>query len=256
MDAFLGQEILLALMIMAAAGLAHGTFGFGFPMVATPMLALLTDVQTAILLTLFPTMAVNLWSLLRGGNLGASVGRFWPVAVWMLLGSVLGTLMLVALDPNPLRLLLALVIVVYLLNEQIKRLDWSWIRRHPQSAGAVAGLSGGLLGGTVNVGGPALMIYFLEMRVAPLVLIQAINLAFLLGKSTQAATFAVLGLLPWALVVLSFPLLAAALIGLRIGMLVQDRISAATYRGWLRGLLWGLAILLLAQFFRELNINA
>jgi uncharacterized protein len=252
LDAYSLNEILVALLVVTFAGAVHGTFGLGFPMVATPVLALLTDVQTAILLTLAPNIAVNLWSMLRGGNLGQSVGRFWYVAVWMLIGSAVGTLILVAMDPNPFRLLLALVILLYLMSDRLKRIDWSWIGRHPRASGSGAGLLGGLLGGTVNVGGPAVMIYFLEMRVPPLVLVQALNLSFLLGKSTQAATFGALGILTPALLLLSLPLGILALVGLRSGMWLRDRFSADAYRGWLRGLLWLLGGLLVVQFFRGL----
>jgi uncharacterized membrane protein YfcA len=209
-------------------------------------------IVSAILLTLAPNIAVNLWSMLRGGNLRESVGRFWPVAVWMLVGSAIGTLILVAMDPNPFRLLLAAVIVLYLMGDRLKRLDWSWIARHPHASGTGAGFLGGLLGGTVNVGGPALMIYFLELRVSPLVMVQAINLSFLLGKSTQAVTFGVLGVLTPALLLLSLPLGVMALIGLRSGMWLRDHFSADAYRGWLRGLLWFLGALLVLQFFRDL----
>jgi uncharacterized membrane protein YfcA len=252
LEAYLLNEILIALVVVTLAGLVHGTFGLGFPMVATPVLALLTDVQTAILLTLAPNVAVNLWSMLRGGNLGDSVGRFWHIAVWMLLGSALGTLILVAMDPNPFRLLLAAVILLYLTSDRLKRIDWGWIRSYPRASGSGAGFLGGLLGGTVNVGGPALMIYFLEMRVSPLVVVQAMNLAFLLGKSTQAVTFGMLGVLTPALLLLSLPLGILALAGLRSGMWLRDRFSVDAYRGWLRGLLWLLGGLLVVQFFRDL----
>ncbi|SEP86805.1 hypothetical protein SAMN05421693_10888 [Ectothiorhodospira magna] len=222
-------------------------------MIATPILALVTDVKTAILLTLAPNIAVNLWSLIRGGNWLDSVVRFWPVAGWMLVGSALGTLVLVAMDPNPFRLLLAATVVLYLLSDQIKRINWNWIGRHPKASGAGAGLLGGLLGGTVNVGGPVMMIYFLELRLAPVVLVQAINLCFLLGKGTQAVTFALLGMLGPNLLLLSLPLGITALIGLRGGMWLRERVAADTYRGWLKGLLWVLSILLVVQFLRALN---
>ncbi len=246
------EDILVALIVCLIAGLVHGAFGLGFPMVATPILALLTDVQTAILLTLAPNMAVNLWSLIRGGGWWQSVARYWPVALWMLAGSAVGTLILVALDPNPFRLLLAATVVLYLLSDHLKQVDWSWIRRHPGPSGVGSGLLGGILGGTVNVGGPVLMIYFLELRIAPLVLVQAINLCFLLGKTMQTLTFSVLGVLSAELLWLSLPLGMVALVGLRLGMGIRERVAADTYRGWLRALLWLLCGLLVVQFFRAL----
>jgi uncharacterized membrane protein YfcA len=48
--------------IIAVAGLAHGTLGFGFPTISTPVVALFTDIRTAILVTLFPNIVVNLIS--------------------------------------------------------------------------------------------------------------------------------------------------------------------------------------------------
>lgn len=249
---FGGEDILIALTVSLIAGLVHGAFGLGFPMVATPILALLTDVQTAILLTLAPNIAVNLWSLIRGGDWWESVVRYWPVALWMLAGSAVGTLILVALDPNPFRLLLAATVVLYLLSDRLKQVDWSWIRRHPEPSGIGAGFFGGVLGGTVNVGGPVLMIYFLELRIAPLVLVQAINLCFLLGKTMQTLTFSVLGVLNAELLWLSLPLGVVALVGLRLGMGIRERVVADTYRGWLRALLWLLCGLLVVQFFRAL----
>lgn len=47
------------------AGLIHGTLGLGFPMVATPILATMMDVRSAILITLLPTMAVNIASIIN-----------------------------------------------------------------------------------------------------------------------------------------------------------------------------------------------
>jgi uncharacterized protein len=248
LDAYTLTEILVVITVAVVAGLVHGIFGLGFPIIATPLLALVTDVKTAILLTLAPNIAVNVWSMLRGGNWGASLGRYWHVAVWMLAGSVLGTLLLVRLDANPFRLLLALTIVLYLLSDQIKRLDFSAIRRHPGPSGSVAGLGAGLLGGTVNVGGPLLMIYFLELRVAPLVVVQAMNLSFLFGKSAQAVTFGTLGMIGSSLLLLSVPVAMLALAGLRAGMWMRERVAADAYRSWLRGVLWVLSGMLVVQF--------
>ncbi|MFP4682066.1 MAG: TSUP family transporter, partial [Ectothiorhodospira sp.] len=140
----------------------------------------------------------------------------------------------------------------YLVSDRLQRVDWVWIRKHPAGSGAWAGFIGGVLGGTVNVGGPALMIYFLELRVPPLVLVQAINLCFLLGKTTQAVTFTALGFVGAPLLQTVPPLLIASLVGLRSGMWIRDRVDAPTYRVWLRGLLWLLCGLLVVQFLREL----
>ncbi|MEI6737736.1 MAG: sulfite exporter TauE/SafE family protein, partial [Pseudomonadota bacterium] len=45
--------------IALVAGLAHGVSGFGFPLISTPVVALFTDVRTAVILTLLPNIVVN-----------------------------------------------------------------------------------------------------------------------------------------------------------------------------------------------------
>jgi uncharacterized protein len=72
---------LVVAAVIVVAALAHGTMGFGFPIISTPVVAMMTDIKTAILVTLFPNIAVNLISVLRGGNWRRSIGKYWPVAV-------------------------------------------------------------------------------------------------------------------------------------------------------------------------------
>src|SRR5262245_63776195 len=92
------------------AGITQGALGFGFPTISTPALMLLTDVKTAIILNLLPNFTVNVISMLSGGNWSASLGRYWPVAVWVMIGSWLGASFLVISPQEPIRLLLAAII--------------------------------------------------------------------------------------------------------------------------------------------------
>lgn len=251
MEVLSTPALFAVLLVVAFAGVVHGSAGLGFPMIVTPVLALLTDVQTAILLTLVPNIAINLWSTVHGGNLGESVGRFWILVVWMLLGSAVGTWLLVSLEPNPFRLLLALVIIFYLVNEQRSFFTWNWIRQYPRSSGAGTGIAAGLLGGTVNVSGPLTLLYLKELRVSPMVLVQTLNLSFLAGKTTQTLAFVILGLFHSTLLWWSIPLGGVALLGLKLGLWIRSRISPERFMRWLRILLWILAGTLIFQFLKN-----
>ncbi len=58
--------LLIALIgVILFSALVHGTLGLGFPLVATPLLATMMDVRSAILVTLLPTMAVNIASIVN-----------------------------------------------------------------------------------------------------------------------------------------------------------------------------------------------
>ena len=79
------------IFIFSLAALIHGSIGFGFPMVATPLLALFTDIQTAIVLTFIPTLLVNLISIVSEGNILLAARRHLSLALFAMLGSAVGT---------------------------------------------------------------------------------------------------------------------------------------------------------------------
>ncbi len=104
---------LAAIGILLIAAFVHGAFGFGFPLVATPLLVLSMDMRTAVLLTLLPTIAINLVSIATERRWLEALRRFWPIPVFTMVGSLIGTRILLSVDPEPFRLLLALVLIVF-----------------------------------------------------------------------------------------------------------------------------------------------
>jgi uncharacterized protein len=242
----------LACGVMVLAGLVHGTIGLGFPLVATPLLALAMDVRAAILLTLLPTVAVNLASLLKGGKWGESIGRFWPLAAWALAGSVAGSRLLVVADPAPFKLLLAVLVLVYLGATRLGALDLPWVSRRLSLSMLVFGLAAGFAAGTTNVMVPILIVYALEVGLARTAMVQVFNLCFLAGKLSQIAVFGASGLLSTGLLLATAPLAALALVALFAGMRLSTRIPTDVYRLWVRRLLFALALVLLGQFASDM----
>jgi len=241
-------DLWAAAAVLAFAGTVHGTLGLGFPMTATPLLALFLDLRTAILLTLLPTVAVNIASILRGGRWRRSLGRYWPLAAYTGAGSVLGTSLLVYTDPEPYRLWLAAIILLYLNLDRLRGHAPRWVRRRRRLALAGFGLAAGLSVGTVNVMVPLLIILFLELDEPPRVMVQVFNLCFLAGKLAQIGTFMGADVFGAAAARVSLPLVVAGLTGLALGMALHDRIPTQTYRRLLRGVLWLVAGILLVQF--------
>jgi len=239
--------VFLPAAIIVLAALVHGTIGIGFPMVATPLLALVTDVPTAIVLLVLPTMVINLANIVSGGRWDRSIAVYWPLALYGMVGSFLGTQLLVAVSPEPFRPLLAGMLVVYLYADRLG-LHLAWIHRFPRLAMTVFGLAGGILAGTVNVMLPALIIFALEVRMPKTVMIQVFNFCFLFGKLTQGAVFVQAGLMTADVVSRSLVLAFLGLVVMLAGMRIRDRIPAEAYRRWLRLLLAVLAGLLLVQF--------
>ena len=232
---------------MLFAGIAQGALGFGVPAISTPILMLLTDVKTAIVLHLLPNFTVNLISIIRGGNWKASLGRYWPVALWVLAGSFLGASFLVLAPPEPIRILLAAAIFAYLFQSKLAHLDWSWLSRRHRLSAMIFGLSGGFFSGAVNQALPPLLIYFTLLGLELTVMTQILNLCFLGGKMVQAATLGAAGEIRLSQALANVPLMLTGVVGLYVGFAVQRRVKPETYKRVLRYVLFVLAIALLWQ---------
>ncbi len=238
----------LPFVVFSFAGLVHGTLGLGFPLVATPLLALTSDMREAILVTLLPTAVLNVASVLRGGNWGESVGRFWPLALWSVIGSAVGSRLLVTLDPRPFLLVLAALIGLYLLVSRADSLSLGWAQRSPRASMLVFGLLAGLSAGTTNVMVPILIIYTAEMGLDRTAMVQVFNLSFLCGKLAQIGVFAEAGEITGEVLVASLPLSIVALATLTAGARIRDRIPVETYRRAIRVVLAGLGLLLVGRY--------
>ena len=239
--------LLFLLVVIGTAALMHGSLGVGFPMLATPLLAMVTDVRCAMLIILLPTLVINLANIAHGGRWRESIGRYWPLAVYGAVGSAAGTRLLIVVDPAPFKLVLAGALLLYL-NIHRFGVRLGWVPTHPRAAMALFGTAAGILGGTVNVMLPALVIFALELRLATTASVQVFNLCFFVGKSTQAVVFAQAGLLTAPLLGATLPLALFALVALWVGMRLRDRIAADTYRAWLRRVLGAIALLLIVQY--------
>lgn len=241
--------ILMVVSVMLFAGLVHGTLGLGFPMVATPILAISFDVRTAILITLLPTVSVNLMSIWNSRESFDSVRRFLPLTGFTLIGGVIGAYILANTDPNPFRLVLAGLILLYLWNDHSARMSFGWMRNHAFAAMIIFGLLAGLSGGTTNVMVAILIIFFLSLEVPRKQMVPALNACFLVGKLSQIVVFSLLGLVSLNLLIETAPLALAAVLALMLGQTLRDKIALEIYRKILQLLLAVLAIVLIVQFF-------
>lgn len=241
--------ILFIVPVMLFSGYVHGALGLGFPMVATPIIAIFLDVKLAILITLLPTAAVNMASIYSNASLLSTIRKYKVLAVTSLLGAIGGAMVLTVSDASPFRLMLAALILLFLWIGHYRLLPREWCRANPVLALVLVGLFGGFSAGTTNVMVAILLIYFLSMEVARAEMVSAMNLCFLLGKLAQISIFYFAGLLSVSLVASTIPLALCAFAAMLYGQRMGKQIPQERYRQLLHLLLAALAVILIWQYF-------
>lgn len=234
--------------VIAFAGLVHGTLGLGFPIVATPLLALTMDMRSAVILVLIPCVAVIVASIVTGPGLRRVLGEFWVLPLAMFAGGLIGTNLFIRAPNAPYTLLLAVVTLAYLNLERFGRVEWPLIKRHPKPFGIAFAFAAGVFEGTANVAAPALIVYYMAIALPVTALVQALNICFIVGKVTQFGVMATNGGVGLAQWMATAPLAVVATGTVFAGVRIRNRVDALTYRGWLKQFLFAMALVLLAQY--------
>lgn len=240
------QFILILCAILFFASLIHGSIGFGFPMIATPLIALFTDIQTAIIYTLIPTLLVNIMSLKSEGSIFEAYKRFWLLALFATCGSAVGTALLIYFNSDFFKLLLAVMILLYLALEFVK-FEIKWVKNNPRDSQILFGGFAGVLGGLTNAMAPILIVYTLESKFTKKEVIQASNVCFLSGKVVQIVIFTFASAFHFE--ELSISALSLVFVGLAlfVGIKLKSLIDPVVYKKVIKGLLFIIAMMLLWQ---------
>ena len=236
------------LCVVLVAGLLQGALGFGFPFVATPLIALVSDMRTAVILVLLPTLASVCVALASSGPLRATLARFWMMPLYMILGSAAGTWVFVSAPQAPYTLVLALLTLFYLSLDRLGRTEWAVVKRNERAFAPLSGLTAGVFEGTANVAAPPLIILYLSLNLTPAMLVQALNICFVMGKTTQFAVLSLRGGVGADEWLATLPLAAIGVTGSLIGVRIRNRIDAQVFRAWVKRALLIIALALLGQY--------
>ncbi len=215
-------------------------------MISTPLLALVTDVQTAIMLTIIPNIFVNIASIKSEGNLSSALQKNYTLVLLTAIGSFLGTYILLYFESDIFSIILAFAILIYLISDSFN-IRINWIGAFPKTAKVVFGLLSGVMGGLTNIMAPILVIYSLESNQPKKEIIQSTNLCFLFGKIVQLALFALNQQYNIESVFRSILILAIAIIFLPIGIKLKGLISDRLYKRILKIMLLCISLVLAIQ---------
>jgi uncharacterized protein len=218
----------LAALATVLAAFIKGAIGFGFPTLGTPLLSLLVDVKTAVVILIVPNIVMDVLQFARQGAPLGTVRRFALLLVFGAIGTVAGTRLLVAISSTAATLTLGLFIVGFVaLGAAGVTLRVS--ARWEQRLSTVVGLLTGIVGGITNVPGTPLVIYFQALDLPKREFVSSTAFTFVVYKLIQLGAVVYYGLLPLSLVPTSLALTLVALVGFAIGLKVQDRLEQRAF---------------------------
>jgi len=211
-------------------GLIKGTLGVGTPLLTVPMMALVLPAQTAVTLMAMPVVAANLWQAFKAPDIKSIIRRFWPAAIALLSGTLIGTRILSVIDERVLLAVVGVCVIAFtLLQASLFKLQIT--ERGLAPAGVVFGLLSGLIGGISSMFGPMLIVYLVSVKdLAKDDFVSAISFLYVCAVVPWAVSLIWLGLLKGPILIGSLLAVVPVTAGMMVGQHMRKHISEKRFQ--------------------------
>ena len=219
------QILGMAGAIFAAAVLRAFT-GFGFALAALPVLSLFLAPGTAASIVVLLTLGVSLQTF-RSYAKDVEVKPMALVVVLSAIGTILGTQILLFIDPEMFTITIGITVMVacFLLTR--------FKPQHTEIGGVkawLAGLTSGLMNGAVAIPGPPIIVYAMAVFSEAKDSRAFLMMFFLFSAIFAAITYSLNGILTVKELLLFATAYPAMMIGDRVGFWLFDNYGTAAYR--------------------------
>jgi uncharacterized membrane protein YfcA len=208
------------------AGLARGFSGFGGALIFVPLASSVVGPRLAAPLLLIVD-AVAASSLIPNAWRNAARREVGTMAAGALVGVPLGALLLAMADPLALRWGLASMVAVSLV---VLVSGWRYRGRRTKPVTVGVGLVAGLLSGSIQVGGPPVIAYWLSSPLGPHIVRANFVLYFAISGLLSGVAYVAGGVLTHAALVLALLVAPAYGLGIYLGSRMFGLASETTFR--------------------------
>lgn len=224
-------DVATVALTFVLAGLVKGVTGMGLPTVAMGLLGSVMTPAGAAALLVLPSFVTNVWQMLDGSRLATLLGRLWPMMIGIVVGTLAASPLLAGKGNNLATLGLGIVLAVYAAISLLAP-SMSVASRAERWLSPVVGLvTGGITGATGVFVIPAVP-YLQALRLDRDELVQALGLSFTVSTVALASALILQGAFHAGAVAASALAIVPALLGMRIGKFLRERMSQAVFRRW------------------------
>lgn len=234
-----GAALLLAAFVKGATGL-------GFPLIATPTIALLLDIRTAVTVLILPNLFMDSAQVVRDGIPYEVFRRFSSLILPTIIGVFLGTMALVNTPLWILNFCLGTMVLVFVLSNTLK-FDFTISPRAENILSPLFGFLSGFLNGLTNAAGPTLAIYLYSLKLDKRTFVKSIATIFVTTKLSQLVAISTWNLFNRDTITLSVQVLLFTLAGFYAGIKAQDRVDQKNFNRGLLALLCVIGVLLILR---------
>ena len=218
-------QMVLVLLIILATSVVQAVAGFGFALLAVPLMVVVIDLQSAVIISSFVGILSNMlqsWQLRR--NINRNMTRRFVLATAV--GSPVGLLLFVYANQSALKIVLGLSILfgVFVLSRGLELqhvsswLDW------------IMGVLSGVLLMATSTNGPPLVLVLQARRIDPAPFRATLNMVFLVSATFGLVMFGLAGEILRSDVNVAAFAIPAMVIGVSTGVVIRKYVQQELFK--------------------------
>jgi uncharacterized membrane protein YfcA len=215
-----------AALVVLLAGVVAGMTGFGFALVAVPVLMLLLPPRIVVPLVSLLALGLQLMVLVESRK-HLLIRRVWLLIVGGMVGVPSGTYLLLVVDSGTLQVMAGSAVVVGALALVS---GWHWQFRNERAASLPVGLVSGALAGSTGLGGPPVILFFSNQDVEKQAFRANLTLYFACLSVVVIGSSLVAGLFTRQVLMSSAILLPTLVLGTVCGIYLSRRVNQTLFQ--------------------------
>lgn len=210
-------------------GFSKGGVGFGLPLIAMPIMAIVMPIPLAIGLMTVPIVLSNVWQAFSGGLHVAMFRRFWTLIAALIVATALAAHILTRVDQAAVSIFIGVLVALFVLSQALSfRISVS--QKAEARMKPIIGVLSGFLGGISGIFGPPLLTFLVALKLPKEEFLCAVGLIYLTGIFPLFATLIYNGVITMEALTVSLAACVPLFVGVVIGAWMRNRVSAVMFQ--------------------------
>ena len=218
--------LIAGLAAIFLASTTQGLAGFGFAIVSVPIMIIFISPKMVVPIIVMQAILINLLILIEARK-WLDLKRIWPLIVAGIAGIPVGTYLLVVLDVNVLRVFIGSVIAPFAIAYMV---GFSKQVKNEKLAFAPIGFISGLLGASTSIGGPPVILFFVNQGVDKQTFRANLVAYYLVVSLVVILAFVLSGVITTTVIQYAIWFLPATLLGTITGIKLAHKIDEKLFR--------------------------
>ncbi len=218
--------IVIGLIVIFCAGMVQGLTSFGFGLLSLPILSLFMPLKLIVPVLIIFSLIINSMILFKIKEY-VNLRRIVILIIFGIIGTPLGTYLLIILNENTLKLVIGILITISAIamwkgyKIKVKNEKLSYIP---------VGFLSGILNGSVSLSGPPIILFLTNQGVEKQIFRANLTSYFLVLNIITIPTYLVSGIITKEVIKYSIYLLPGLILGVLLGIKLGNKVNEAIFK--------------------------